>query len=367
MTPVPAPGEPLPPDLVSLDDYERAALARLPPARAAYLCGGAGDELTRRANREAFDRLRLWPRPLADTAGGNTRITLFGREHAHPILLAPVAYQRLAHPEGEIATARAAAAMDACLCLSMFTSVAPEEVVAAAPGAPRWFQLYMRPDRGFTRAVVARAEALGFEALVVTVDAPISGLRHREARAGFRLPADIAAVLLANEPASPPDADDPEASPVFDRAMRRAPVWDDIRRLRETVRTPLLIKGVMHPDDAETALACGADGLIVSNHGGRVLDGTPAAVEALPGVVARVAGRVPVLLDGGVTRGGDVVKALALGARAVMIGRPQVHGLAVAGALGVAHSLRLLREETEAVMALTGHRSPAGITRAALA
>lgn len=357
----------IPPDAVSLADYERLAASRLDANAAAYVFGGAGDELTVRRNREAFDRLALWPRPLADVAGGDARLELFGAVHEHPIFLAPVAYQRLAHPEGEAATARAAGALGACMVVSTLTSVSPEAIAHAAPGAPRWFQLYFRPDRGFTESLVRRAEALGFGALVVTVDAPFAGVRLRERRAGFRLPPDVSAVLLAGEPPAPPYPNDADASPVFDGAMRAAPTWEDLARLRALTRLPLLIKGVLHPEDAARALDLGLDGVIVSNHGGRVLDGTPAALEALPGIVARVAGRAPVLLDGGVTRGTDVLKALALGARAVLIGRPQMHGLAVAGALGVAHTVRLLRDEFEAAMALTGCRTLADIGPGVLA
>lgn len=355
--------ETIPAGVITVADYARLAAERLAPSAAAYLLGGAGDELTARENREAFDRLRIFPRPPVAMAGAHTRVRLFGRDHAHPVLLAPVAYQRLAHPEGECATARAAQALDTTLVVSTLTTRSLEDIADSAPGAPRWFQLYVRPDRDFTDALVRRAEAHGCEALVITLDAPIGGLRHREHRAGFRLPAGVTPVLLADEPHAPVPIAPQEASPVF-AAMRHAPSWDDVARLRGVTRLPILIKGLLHPDDATRALELGADGIIVSNHGGRVLDGVPPAIAALPAVAARVAGRAPVLLDGGVTRGGDIFKALALGATATLIGRPQVCGLAVAGALGVAHTLKLLREELEVTMALAGCTTPADITPA---
>ena len=223
------------------------------------------------------------------------------------------------------------------------------------PGrGPLWFQLYLQHDRGFTQALVQRAEAAGYEALVLTVDAPTSGIRDRERRAQFRLPPGIGPVNLAGLQPAPAPQLQPGQSALFDGLLHQAPTWDDIAWLRSITRLPVLLKGVLHPADATQAVAAGAAGVIVSNHGGRTLDTAPPTAVALPRVAQAVAGAVPVLVDGGIRRGTDVLKAMALGASAVLVGRPAVHGLAHAGAAGVAHVLRLLRDELEVAMALTG-------------
>ena len=350
---------------VCLADYERLALARLDGAVQAYLEGGAADEITLRENRAAFDRIRLAPRVLPDLRGANTRLELLGLDLPHPILVAPAAYHRLVHPEGERATAQGAGAMGAVMVVSTQASVAVEDIAALAT-APLWFQLYMHPDRGVTQHLVQRAEAAGCRALVVTVDAPVS-LRNREERGGFRLPPDVEAMHLKGLPPLPTPS--PAAMgevPVFNGGLDAVPGWSDLGWLREACRLPILLKGILHPDDARRAVAMGMDGLIVSNHGGRVLDTVPAAIDALPHVAEAVAGAVPVLMDGGIRRGTDVVKALALGARAVLVGRPCLHGLAAAGAPGVAHVLHLLRAELEVAMALTGRTTLAQVDRSVL-
>jgi len=345
---------------VALADYERLAAERLSPQAWAYFSGGAADEITVRWNREAFDRTALVPRVLQGGAGGTTRLDLLGRSHAHPILVAPVAYQKLADPAGETATAAAAAAQDATMVLSTQASVRLEE--AAQAGATcRWFQLYAMPSRAATLALVRRAEAAGYEVLVLTVDAPINGVRNREHRAGFALPPGIGAVNLLDLPPAPLPVIGDGASPVFDQLMAVAPTWDDLAWLVSETRLPVVVKGVLAPEDAVRAIEAGARGIIVSNHGGRTLDTAVATLEALPAVAAAVGARVPLLLDGGIRRGTDVLKALALGASAVLVGRPIVYGLAVSGAFGVAHVLRLLRDELEAAMALTGCRTLADI------
>ena len=294
-------------------------------------------------------------------AGANTRLTLLGAALEHPILLAPVASHRLAHPGGEAATAMGAAALRAGMVLSTQSNVPVEEVAARLRGGPPlWFQLYLQHDRGFTRALVERAEAAGCAALALTVDAPVS-LRNREARAGFALPPGLEAVHLRGLPPAPPDRAGPAESPVFRGLLDAAATWRDVAWLRGATRLPLLLKGVTDPEDAERGIAEGAAGLILSNHGGRTLDGLPATIDLLPPLAERVAGRVPVLLDGGIRRGTDVLKALALGARAVLVGRPQIHALAVGGPVGVAHMLKILRTELEAAMALTGCRDLAAI------
>lgn len=350
----------IPAGVANLADYERLAAQRLDANAWAYLSGGAGDEITARWNREAFDRIRLSPRVLRGGPGGHTRLELFGQTFVHPILVAPVAYQRLAHPDGESGTAVAAAALDAGLVLSTLASETLEQVSATA-GPRRWLQLYVQPERAHTLDLVARAEAAGYEALVVTVDAPVNGARDRERRAGFNLPPGIVAANLANYLAPAPVAT--PSSMVFDHFVAVAPNWSDIDWLAAQTRLPVVLKGILHADDAELAIAHGAAGIVVSNHGGRTLDTLPATIEVLPGIADRVAGRVPVLMDGGIRRGTDVFKALASGASAVMVGRPIVYGLAVAGARGVAHVLRLLRDEFEIAMALTGCASLADIRR----
>lgn len=369
MTQIPA-RHTIPSGLVTLADHELHAHTQLDDNAWAYFSGGAADEISLRANRTAWDALSLWPRVLRPLAGGHTRVPLLGRTLAHPILLAPVAFQRMAHPDGELAMAYAAAALGAGVVLSTQASVSVESVAQAVlpdPGrGPLWFQLYLQPDRGFTQALVQRAEAAGYEALVLTVDAPTSGVRDRERRAGFRLPSGVGPVNLAGlqTPASPPLS--PGQSALFDGLLHHAPTWDDIAWLQSITRLPVLLKGVLHPADARQAVSVGAAGLIVSNHGGRTLDTAPATATALPRVVQAVGGAVPVLVDGGIRRGTDVLKAMALGASAVLVGRPAVWGLANAGAAGVAHVLRLLRDELEVAMALTGCATLAEATPALL-
>ena len=344
---------------VALPDYAAAAAERLEAQARAYFDGGAADELTLAANLRAWQQIGLQSRVLRPMAGAHTRVELLGRTLAHPVLLAPVAYQRLAHPEGELATAQAAAALQAGMVLSTQSSV-PVEAVAHIirrdpDSGPLWFQVYIQPDRDFTLALVRRAEAAGCEALVLTVDAPVSGARDRERRTGFQLPPGVRAVHLEGLRPPPAPALLPGQSALFDGLLAAMPTWDDVAWLVGHTRLPVLLKGITHPEDARLARESGAAGLVVSNHGGRTLDTVPSTAELLPRIVAAADG-LPVLVDGGIRRGTDVLKALGLGASAVLVGRPQVHALAVAGAQGVAHMLRLLRDELEIAMALTGCR-----------
>ena len=344
---------------VALPDYAAAAAERLEAQACAYFDGGAADELTLAANLRAWQQIGLQSRVLRPMAGAHTRVELLGRTLAHPVLLAPVAFQQLAHPDGELATAHAAAALQAGMVLSTQSSV-PVEAVAHIirrdpDSGPLWFQVYIQPDRDFTLALVRRAEAAGCEALVLTVDAPVSGARDRERRAGFRLPPGVRAVHLEGLRPPPAPALQPGQSALFDGLLAAMPTWDDVAWLVGHTRLPVLLKGITHPEDARLAREAGAAGLVVSNHGGRTLDTLPATAELLPRIVAAADG-LPVLVDGGIRRGTDVLKALGLGASAVLVGRPQVHALAVAGAQGVAHMLRLLRDELEIAMALTGCR-----------
>lgn len=341
--------------LVSLADHEACASQVLDAQAQAYFNGGAADEITLRDNTAAWQRLRLAPRVLQPLSGGHTRLSLLGRTLAHPILVAPMAHQRLAHPHGELATALAAAALGAGMVLSTQANVPLEQVAQLVLGdadrGPLWFQLYIQPDRAFTQALVHRVEAAGYEALVLTVDAPVSGARDRERRAGFRLPPGIAAVNLAG---MAPAATHPGS--VLDHASAHALTWADVDWLCAHTRLPVLLKGITHPADAREALEHGVAGIVVSNHGGRTLDTVAPTAERLPAVVGAVRGAVPVLVDGGIRRGTDVLKAMALGASAVLLGRPVIHGLAHGGAQGVSHVIRLLRDELEMAMALCGCR-----------
>lgn len=363
----------LPSGIASLQDHEYHAKQRLDANAWAYFAGGAANETTLHANRSAWNQLPLLPRVLRPLAGGHTRIQLLGCTCAHPVLVAPMALQRMAHPDGELATAYAAAALGAGLVLSAQASMPLEAVAQAMHGdagrGPLWFQLYWLHDRGFFRELVLRAEAAGYEALVLTVDAPTHGARDRERRAGFCPPPGIAPVNLAGLPPLPMPTLQPGQSALFDGLLPHAPTWDDVAWLQSLTRLPVLLKGVLHPGDALQAAHLQVGGLIVSNHGGRTLDTVPASAQVLPHIVQAVRAvdpALPVLVDGGIRRGTDVLKAMALGASAVLVGRPVVWGLANAGAAGVAHVLRLLRDELEIAMALSGCATLAEATPALL-
>ncbi|OVZ57673.1 alpha-hydroxy-acid oxidizing enzyme [Pigmentiphaga sp. NML080357] len=356
----------IPPQIAAVADYEAYARERLDDAAWAYLAGGAADELTLRANREAFDRVRIQPRVLGDMTGGGTSLDLLGVRLSYPILLAPVAFQKLAHPQGELATVLAASAMKAAMVVSTQASVALEDLARAAE-TPLWFQLYFQADRNDTLRLARRAEAAGYRALVVTVDAPVNGVRNREQRAGFALPAGIEAVNLRGmRPMAQTVARAGESAVFGSGALDAAPSWEDIAWLRTMTGLPVVLKGILAPADARLAVEAGASAIIVSNHGGRTLDTAPATLEALPWIAAEVRGRIPILMDGGIRRGTDVFKAIALGAAAVLIGRGYLHGLAAAGTVGVIHVLHMLRTEFEIAMALAGCRTLADIDRAAL-
>lgn len=334
------------------------ARAALPPGPAAYLFGAAADGHTDAANAAAWAGLALWPRVLREGAGAHTRVHVAGRAWAHPIGLAPVALQRLAHPDGELASAAAAAAQGALMVLSEQSSTPVEQVARAFAGDPQagplWFQLHARRDRGLTRELAERARAAGCQALVLTVDAPVDGVRDEQVAAGYAPPPGVAAVHLAGHGR-------PQGSALALAAQ--AATWDDVAWLAGQAALPLWLKGVLHPDDAHQATTLGVAGLVVSNHGGRVLDTTLATAHALPLVADAVGGRLPLLVDGGIRRGTDVLKALALGAQGVLLGRPQVAALALGGAVGVAQMLRRLRDEFEAALVLSGCASPGDVSR----
>jgi 4-hydroxymandelate oxidase len=350
----------IPSTLGSLADFTALARDRLDPGAYAYLTGGAGDGLTRDRNRAAFDALELVPRILRPLAGGHADCGLLGLRLPHPILMAPLGFLRLLHETAETGAARAADATDTLMVLSTLSSIALEDVAAATSG-PKWFQLYIQPDRGLTRELVARAEAAGYGAIVVTADAPVSGVRDAERRSGFRLPASVAAANLPGGRSAPAEPGG-DGHPLFDGLLGKAPTWDNIRAVCAMTRLPVLVKGILSPADAETAITSGAAGIVVSNHGGRTLDTAIPAIRALPRVAAVVAGRVPVLVDGGILRGTDVLKALALGATAVLAGRAWATAFAAAGPLGAAWALKVLVEELTMAMALCGCRTLADIT-----
>jgi len=347
----------LPANLHCAADYEDLARQVLEAATFAHVAGGAGRDSAVATNLAALQAVRITPRVLRDLTSGSTACRLGGRPH--PIWLAPVAFQELFHAGAERETARAAAATQTCMVVSTLSSVPLEEVT----GPDRWFQLYAQPSREATLDLVRRAEAAGYGAIMLTVDAPIHAPGLTSLRAGFRgglTPAN----LLAYAPVNPTVA--PGESRVFQGFLRHAPTWADVEWLRGQTRLPLWLKGIMHPDDARTAQQAGADGLVVSNHGGRELDAAPASLTALAAVRAAVGPAFPLLFDGGVRSGQDVFRAIALGADGVMVGRLQAYALSVAGALGVGHLVKLLREELEICMGLAGCASLADIAKADL-
>ncbi len=330
-----------------------------------YIAGGSGRDCTVQANLDAYAHWSVVPRLLRDVTGGHTQLAMAGTSFAHPIFLAPVAFQRLAHVHGEMETARAAQATESCLVASTLASVSMEETARVA-GPQRWFQLYMQPQRNVTRDLLRRAEAAGYGAIVVTLDASVQAASLRALRAEFLRPTDCIAVNLAGYNMSA-DAGAPTAgSRIFQGIMRQAPVWADLEWLMTQTTLPIWVKGVLHRDDAVMLKDKGVAGLVVSNHGGRSLDGAPASLHVLPAIRAAVGADFPLLLDGGIRSGSDVFKALALGANAVMIGRLQMYALSIAGALGVAHMIQLLREELELCMAMAGCTTLKEIDRHAL-
>lgn len=356
-----------PESLASLADFEKAARDKMTPMAYEYVSGGAGDENTLKWNQSAYTDIKLRQRVLVDVSHIDTSVRLLGRELPHPILLAPTAYHKLIHPEGEIATVRGAAAARAAMIVSSFATVKFEDVARAAGGSPVWFQLYVQPDRGFTRALVQRAEAAGCQALCLTVDTPVLGARNRETRIAFSLPAGMTRANLeglAGINASA--AHRPPEGAIYSAVLEPRLTWKDVDWLRGFAKVPVLLKGILDADDAKRAVEAGVSGLIVSNHGARNLDTVPATVSALPRIADVVAGRVPVLIDGGIRRGTDVLKALALGASAVAIGRPYLYGLAVDGSAGVSRIVQILRTELEMAMALTGRTTLAAIDRTVL-
>jgi isopentenyl diphosphate isomerase/L-lactate dehydrogenase-like FMN-dependent dehydrogenase len=340
--------------MINVADFERAAAERLEPGVLGYFAGGAGDELTLRENVAAWRGWRLRPRVLAGLAEWGTSAELLGGPVAAPILVAPVAYQGLVDPEGEAAMARAAAAAGTVMCLSTLATMGPREVAKAAPSGRRWFQLYCFRDATVTQAMVGEAVANGFEAIVVTVDAPRGGNRERDLRTGFQIPEELGVPSVEAALGSSRAMTIAETFELMEPALR----WAQIEELAAEAGVPVLVKGVLSAEDGALAVEHGAAGVVVSNHGGRQLDRCAATADALAEVVEAVAGRATVLVDGGIRRGVDVAIALALGADAVLVGRPALWGLAAAGEAGALRVLELLREELELTLALCGCPTP---------
>jgi len=333
--------------LLSLFDYQAEAQKHISHGAWERIMGASADEITMRWNHEAYEHIRLKPRVLQDVSKIDTRVTLFGQPMAFPIILAPTGAQKFVHPEGDLASVRGAAMANATLCISSSASERVENIASATKG-PVWFQLYVQKDRGFTKDLVQRAEGSGCRALCVTVDSPTFGARNREDRVKGELPARELPNLKGK------DYLDPSLS------------WKDIEWLKGFSKTKVLLKGILNPDDAAIAVKTGVDGIIVSNHGARNLDTVPATIDALPLVVEKVEGRLPVIVDGGIRRGTDVIKAIARGAAAVQIGRPYLWGLGIAGAEGVQRVVEILRHEFEMTMMLMGRQTIASIDKSCL-
>lgn len=346
----------------TLADYEAAANLVLAPDLKAYFLAGAGFEKTLAANITCFDQVSVIPRVLSDLRSGGASVDLGPFRLSHPLIVAPFAYQTLLCPDGEVATAQAAAAQGTIMTLSAQSAI-DLRTVREAGETSLWFQLYWLGSREETLALCRRAAEAGFQAIVLTVDAPVHGVRDAEIRSGFALPKGTEAVNLngLRQPQFAPLGAGESA--IFDRIAHVAPRWEDVAWLIEQSPLPVMIKGILHPDDAKMAKDIGAAGVIVSNHGGRVLDTAIPSLRALVDVRAAVGTDYTVLMDGGIRRGIDIFKAIALGANAVLVGRPVIHGLAVAGAAGASHVLRLLQDEFEIAMMLAGCRTCADITR----
>ena len=334
-------------DIINLFDFEKMAEGKMTKMAYEFVASGAADEFTVKWNREALDRLKIQTRVLNDVTKLDTKVSLFGMEMPYPIMIAPTAFHRLMHPEGELATARGAAAASTTYVVSSFTTTPIEEIAKVAT-KPLWFQLYVVDDRNFVKDLVQKVEAQGCRALCVTVDTPVSGSRDRQRKAKFKLPDDLKPPYMI---------DTAFASKGQALAFKKSLTWDDIEWLRSLTKLPVLLKGILNPDDAEKAIQVGASGIMVSNHSGRNLDTVPATIEVLPQIVKRVNKRIPVLMDGGIRRGTDVLKAMALGASAVLVGKPICFGLACGGSEGVAKVLTILQKEFEFAMALSGRSS----------
>lgn len=338
-------------EIINLFDFEKMAAGTMSKMAYEFVASGAADEFTVKWNREALDKLKIQTQVLNDVSKLDTRVSLFGMELPYPILIAPTAFHKLMHPDGEIATARGAGAASAVYVVSSFTTTPIEEIAKVAT-QPLWFQLYVVDDRTFVKDLVQKVEAQGCRALCITVDTPVSGSRDRQQKAKFKLPDDLKPPYMI---------DTAFASKGQALTFKKPLTWKDIEWLRSLTKLPVLLKGILNPHDAEKAIQAGASGIIVSNHSGRNLDTVPATIEVLPYIVQKVDKRIPVLMDGGIRRGTDVLKAIALGANAVLVGKPICFGLACGGSEGVTKVLTILRKEFEFAMALSGRPTIASI------
>jgi len=337
-------------EFLNLLDFEKKAEGLMSKMAYEYVASGAADENTLKWNREALDRIKMQTHVLNDVSKIDTKVSVLGQDLAYPILIAPSAFHKIMHPEGEMATARGAGMASTTYVVSSFTTTPIEEIAKVAT-QPLWFQLYLVHDKSFVKDLIQKVEAQGIKALCVTVDTPVTGARNRQERIKFKLPAELNAPYMVSISAIP------------GQPLQLSVTWKDIEWLKSIAKIPILLKGILNPDDAEQAVKAGVSGIIVSNHGARNLDTVPATIEVLPYIIQRVSKKIPVLVDGGVRRGTDVVKAIALGANAVLIGRPICYGLACGGAEGVAKVLDILQKELRLAMALTGSASIAGIDR----
>ena len=349
----------------TLSDLEAAAAQKLPPSAWAYVQGGAGEERTLRANREAFQRMTLQPRAFEGRGEIDLRVRLLGRSVSAPFFIAPMAYQGTIHPEGESGVARAAAEAGILAVFSTLSTDPIETIGGASGDGPRWFQLYHQPEDVMDRQLIQRAERSGCTAVVLTADTPMLGVRDRQARGGFAIDASVP---VGNGPGIVPPARGPvRVGETYRPAADTAPTWETLDRVRECTRLPIVVKGILGAEEARRCVDYGASAILVSNHGGRQLDGAPASLEVLPSIIDAVGTRAEVYLDGGVRRASDILVALALGAKAVGVGRPVLWALAVGGRAGVAEYLALLRDELIVAMALTGRRSVTEVDRSILA
>jgi 4-hydroxymandelate oxidase len=355
--------------IVTLHDFEPIARAAMDPAAFDYVAGGAWDETTLAENVAAWRRRRFRPRVLVDVSRVDATTTMLGTSTALPVAVAPMAVQILAHPDGEVATACGAETAGVPFILSTTSSRSIEEVAAAAPGAARWFQLYVQADKGVSRSLVERAAAAGYRAIILTVDLPVLGYRDRDRRSRFELPPlgnfREAAATHGNHRSDPVAASEaiigPDGFASVTNGLDTGMTWDDLATIRGWTDLPLVLKGIVTAEDARLAVDHGVDGVVVSNHGARQLDRVRATADAVGEVVAAVDGRTEVWVDGGIRRGLDVAVALALGARGVLVGRPMYWALAAGGGPGVARALAVLREEFEIALALLGARTPADL------
>lgn len=356
------------------EELEQKAREKLEDGPYYYVAGGAGGEETMRANRNALDRWQIVPRMLNNVENRDLKVTLFGETYSSPLMLAPIGVQSIVHPDGELASARAAASMNVPFIASSASTYSMEEVATVMGNSPRWFQLYWSSDRDIAASMLRRAEASGYTAIVVTLDAPMMAWRENDLEnaylpflSGEGVGNYVSDPVFRSKLKDPPEVDMKAAASLWSKVFGNARLtWDDLNFLKEHTTLPILLKGILHPDDAKLAIEYGMDGIIVSNHGGRQVDGSLGALDSLPMVCNAVDGRIPVLFDSGIRRGADVVKALALGASSVLIGRPYMYGLTLGGEQGVKEVIRNLLADTDLTLALSGQRSASHLNRSLL-